>query len=138
MADTSHPTLIYMDDIIGSDGLSNIEHEDGWPAMGLRFQPGSNESHYLRVLEDAAENSEGGFDVYTHETMPQRWHFSNHERIAPIYVIPRLGYALTTKAEGDTGMTKGNHGYDNANPSMHGACDFFVYQDHVSLTVFPL
>ncbi|KAH8825018.1 Phosphodiest-domain-containing protein [Flagelloscypha sp. PMI_526] len=119
MADTSHPTLVYMDDILGSDGLSSIEHEDGWPSMGIRFMPGTNASHYLQVLEEQASKSNGAFEVFTHENMPERWHFSGNERIAPIYVVPKLGYALTTKAEGDTGMSKGNHGYDNTNPSMH-------------------
>jgi hypothetical protein len=28
MTDTSHPELIYMDDILG-DGFNKIEHEDG-------------------------------------------------------------------------------------------------------------
>jgi hypothetical protein len=123
MADTSHPTLVYMDDILGSDGLSSIEHEDGWPSMGIRFMPGTNASHYLQVLEEHASKSNGAFEVFTHENMPERWHFSGNERIAPIYVVPKLGYALTTKAEGDTGMSKGNHGYDNTNPSMHGNFD---------------
>jgi hypothetical protein len=50
--------------------------------------------------------------------MPERYHFAGTERIAPIYVIPKIGYVLTTHAEGDTGMSKGNHGYDNEATSM--------------------
>ncbi|TDL22192.1 Phosphodiest-domain-containing protein [Rickenella mellea] len=119
MTDTSHPELVYMDDILGEEGLAAIEHEDGWPAMGLRFYPQTNASHYLDVLLNAAAANSEKFDVYTHETMPWRYHFSNHKRIAPIYVVPKIGYALTTKAEGDVGMTKGNHGYDNDEPSMY-------------------
>ncbi|KAJ7486159.1 alkaline-phosphatase-like protein [Mycena galericulata] len=119
MTDTSHPELIYMDDILGEDGYKSIEHEDGWPAMGLRFASHANVSHNLELLRNAAAASPGKFDVYTHETMPTRFHFTQNERIAPIYVIPRIGYVLTSKAEGDVGMSKGNHGYDNAAPSMH-------------------
>jgi Type I phosphodiesterase / nucleotide pyrophosphatase len=29
MTDTSHPELVYMDDILSSDGLAAIDHEDG-------------------------------------------------------------------------------------------------------------
>lgn len=106
MTDTSHPEHIYIDDILG-DGYDAIEHEDGWPAMGLRFAPTANVSHNLDLLRSAAAASKGTFDVYTHETMPQRYHFAHNERIAPIYVVPKIGYVLTTHAEGDVGMSKG-------------------------------
>ncbi|TFK40742.1 Phosphodiest-domain-containing protein [Crucibulum laeve] len=119
MTDTSHPVLVYMDDILGLEGLRAIEHEDGWPSMGLRFHAESNVTKYLDSLLKAAKANPEKFDVYTHETMPERYHFANHERIAPIYVVPKLGYVLTTKGEGDVGMTKGNHGYDNNELSMH-------------------
>ncbi|KAF8906136.1 Phosphodiest-domain-containing protein [Mucidula mucida] len=118
MTDTSHPTLIYMDDILGEDGLKLIEHEDGWPSMGLRFIPQANESYYYELLVDAADRNPEKFDVFTHETMPERYHFANNERIAPIYIVPKIGYTLTTKKEGNVGMTKGNHGYDNDAMSM--------------------
>jgi len=117
MTDTSHPELIYMDSILGDEGFKSIEHEDGWPAMGLRFA--ANVTHNLELLRNAAAASNGKFDVYTQETMPERYHFTRNERIAPIYVVPQIGYVLTSKAEGDVGMTKGNHGYDNTAPSMH-------------------
>ncbi|KAK0487700.1 alkaline-phosphatase-like protein [Armillaria novae-zelandiae] len=119
MTDTSHPELVYMDDIIGEEGLNMIQHEDGWPSMGLRFYPEANASHYLELLLKASDENPEKFDVYTHETMPERYHFANNDRIAPIYVVPKIGYSLTTKAEGNTGMSKGNHGYDNKEPSMH-------------------
>ena len=47
------------------------------------------------------------FDVYTHETMPQRYHFSHNDRIAPIYVVPKVGYVLTDHVENGAGMSKG-------------------------------
>ncbi|KAJ7079766.1 alkaline-phosphatase-like protein [Mycena belliarum] len=119
MTDTSHPELIYMDDILGDAGYKSIEHEDGWPAMGLRFAANANVSHNLELLQTAAAASNGKFAVYTHETMPDRWHFTGSERIAPIYVVPEIGYVLTSKTEGDVGMSKGSHGYDNKAPQMH-------------------
>lgn len=130
MTDTSHPTLIYIDDILGAEGISAIEHEDGWPAMGLRFSATADASSYLQKLQKASEELDYGyggdkggsdgrtgkkpvgkkrFSVYTAETMPERYHFSakKSERIAPVYVVPEIDYVLTTRAEGDVGMSKG-------------------------------
>ncbi|KAI0086990.1 Phosphodiest-domain-containing protein [Irpex rosettiformis] len=118
MTDTSHPELLYMDDILG-DGFQLIDHQDGWPSVGIRFKPETNTSYYLNVLMEAATASGGKFEVYTHDSMPDRWHFANNDRIAPIYVVPKEGYALTDHIENGSGMNKGNHGYDNLNPSMH-------------------
>ena len=75
--------------------------------MGLRFTSKDDEERYLKVLLNASALSGGKFDVYTHDTMPERWHFANNERIAPIYVVPRMGYALTNRIENGSGMSKG-------------------------------
>jgi hypothetical protein len=31
--------------------------------------------------------------------MPERWHFTGHERIAPIYCVPEVGWAITDRQE---------------------------------------
>jgi hypothetical protein len=90
MTDTSHPTFLYMDDpsLLGADGYRAVTHEDGWPAMGLRFRTPEDEKKYLAKLLDAANGRyKGKIDVYTKETMPKRYHFANNERIAPVYGI---------------------------------------------------
>ncbi len=79
----------------------------GWPSVGIRFSPKADVPYYLNVLSEAAAASGGKFDVFTHETMPERYHFSHNERIAPIYVVPRVGYALTDRVENGAGMSKG-------------------------------
>ncbi|TFY72599.1 hypothetical protein EVG20_g421 [Dentipellis fragilis] len=139
MTDTSHPELVYIDKLLGADGWAAVQHEDGWPSMGLHFRPGANVTHFLDVLTKAAGENEEKFEVHTPETMPERYHFAYSNRIAPVYVIPKMGYVLTTKKEGDVGLSKGvratfpffreptltcvsavqNHGYDNADPSMY-------------------
>lgn len=75
--------------------------------MGLRFRSKEDEARNLKVLLEAAAMSGGKFDVYTHDTMPERWHFAYNERIAPVYVVPRMGYALTNRIENGAGMSKG-------------------------------
>ena len=107
MADTSHPEWVYLDDYLDKQALNSIDHEDGWPSMGLRFSPEANSTAYLDILVEAAKKSEEKFDVYTHDTMPERYHFSHNPRIAPIYIIPKYGYALTTRGRGESGMNKG-------------------------------
>ncbi|KAH9179365.1 Phosphodiest-domain-containing protein [Lactarius sanguifluus] len=119
MTDTSHPALVYIDDLLGENGWKAVKHEDGWPSMGLHFDPSANASHYLDVLLTAAEDNSEKFDVYTPQTMPERYHFAHSSRIAPVYVVPKMGYVLTTRAEGDVGLSKGNHGYDNNDPTMN-------------------
>nr|XP_031857489.1 uncharacterized protein CI109_007108 [Kwoniella shandongensis]KAA5524561.1 hypothetical protein CI109_007108 [Kwoniella shandongensis] len=130
MASTSNERIIYLDDILGQDGVDAIEHKDGWPSVGLRFKEGVDEDKYLRMLLDAAEQSNGTFAVYTHDTMPDRWHFSHGHRIAPIYIVPYLGWAISDHHEheviheGDY-RPKGNHGYDNIFPEMQAV--FFAH-----------
>ena len=75
--------------------------------MGLRFSSKVNSTFYHNVLLEAAAASGGKFDVFTHDTMPRRYHFAGNERIAPIYVVPKVGYALTDRVENGTGMSKG-------------------------------
>lgn len=75
----------------------------GWPSVGLRFKEGTNTTQYLELLE-AAASRQSGFGVYTHETMPERWHFAHTPRIAPIYVIPHIGWAITNHHEHKVGM----------------------------------
>jgi hypothetical protein len=70
----------------------------GWPCVGLRFKEGTDVEAMLQRLYAAAEKYEHkAFEVYTKDTMPERFHFSHNPRIAPIYLVPYLGYALTRR-----------------------------------------
>lgn len=124
MAETSDDRLIFLDDILGEDGYKAIAHNEGWPSAGLRFADGTDETEMLNRLQTAASKPDSGFSCYTSETMPERWHFIGHERIAPIYCVPEVGWAITNRQEFEVVMggqykIKGNHGYDNSDPSMH-------------------
>lgn len=79
----------------------------GWPSMGLRFGPETNTSHILQLLTAASAKAPEKFSVFTHDTMPPAYHYSHHSRIAPIYVVPNIGYALTNQKEGDSRFSKG-------------------------------
>lgn len=95
--------------------------------MGLRFNASEDEidSYYLKLLRASYVNG-AGFDVYSHKTMPTRYHFSHNDRIAPLYIVPHEGYALTDRA---------HNGSDHMNgvrscASMH--C-MLSASDHVSV-----
>ncbi|BEJ13240.1 hypothetical protein CspHIS471_0304140 [Cutaneotrichosporon sp. HIS471] len=121
MAATSVERLIFLDDLLG-EGFNDLEYRDGWPSLGLRFRDQSPVDKYLEVLRTASEN--GSFSVYTHDTMLERWHFNHGARVAPIYLVPELGWVITDHDELDKNShkgvmdIKGAHGYDNTHPEM--------------------
>ncbi|KAI6016235.1 nucleotide pyrophosphatase [Pisolithus marmoratus] len=144
MADTRVAEWILVDDesILGSPGDEEptwgvVTHADGWPSMGLRFRAGTDQRAVLSKLMRAARDPRyiGKFDVFVTAAytggsdlgdddgdvairMPERYHFSASERIAPVWIVPRLGYALTTKEFGQSRPSFGDHGYDNDEPAM--------------------
>jgi predicted AlkP superfamily pyrophosphatase or phosphodiesterase len=124
MATTSNTRLVQLDDLID---LSLADHIDGWPLRGLRLKNPSRDVPILheRLLKEA-ENSQG-FDVYTLETMPERYHFTNSKRIAPLWVVPRTGWAVVERKDFDVAEAQaagtvyhpmGIHGYDHEHPLM--------------------
>ncbi|KAL8690961.1 MAG: hypothetical protein Q9218_003719 [Villophora microphyllina] len=123
MATTSTDRLIQLDDLID---LNLVDRIDGWPLYGLRPKnPADLQGLYATLLEEAKHNDH--FDVYVRETMPERYHFSNNDRIAPLWVIPKTGWAIVhkddfdvaeAKAMGKVYSPKGLHGYDHEHPLM--------------------
>ncbi|KAG2362933.1 alkaline-phosphatase-like protein, partial [Suillus spraguei] len=120
MTDTSQPTWVYVDEIVGQP-WKGVTKMDGWPSMGLRFTPDTNVTEALERLCEYTLTHPDQFDMSagTVEPMPERYHFSHNYRIAPVWIVPRIGYALTDRTDGENGMSTGNHGYDNEDPSMH-------------------
>ena len=124
MATTSVDRLIQLDDLID---LNLIEHIDGWPLYGLRPKnPSDLRSLYEKLRGESASNP--NFDVYLRdEDMPDRFHFSRNDRIAPLWVIPKTGWAIVHKEDFDVKKAKANnevyhpkglHGYDHEHPLM--------------------
>lgn len=123
MATTSTDRLIQLDDLID---LDLVEHIDGWPLYGLRPKdPIDLRGLYDRLLVES--QSSGNFEVYLKENMPERYHFSKNDRIAPLWVIPNTGWAIVhkedfnvkeAKEKGETYNPKGLHGYDHEHPLM--------------------
>ncbi|KAL1639559.1 hypothetical protein SLS58_007758 [Diplodia intermedia] len=124
MATTDISRLIQLEDLVDT---SLIEHIDGWPLYGLWPKNPDNLDRLYQELKFKAEHNPA-IDVYLRDfNMPERYHFSNNDRIAPLWIVPKPGWAIATKDEFDvaeglrTGAAyqpHGLHGYDHEHPLM--------------------
>ena len=124
MATTSAHRVIQLDDMMNVD---DIEHMEGWPHYGIRVKDGVDlEATYDGLAEHASHHD--GFDVYLRDrNMPEEFHFTNNERIAPLWLIAKTSWVIATKEEfnveaalesGEEYQPKGVHGYDHQHPLM--------------------
>jgi hypothetical protein len=124
MATTDTSRLIQLEDLVD---LNKIEHLDGWPLIGLRPKVDAElDSIHQSLLANAKGNP--SIDVYLRDLdMPERYHFSRNHRIAPLWIVPKAGWALVTKKEMDLSVAqakedvyhpRGLHGYDHEHPLM--------------------
>jgi len=121
MASTDMDRLIELDTIVD---MNKIEHTDGWPLYGLRPKDNAHLDELYRTLKAEAETS-SKFEVYLKDVdMPERYHFSNNDRIAPLWIVPQTGWAIVRKHEFDEAKAagvyhpRGLHGYDHEHPLM--------------------
>ncbi|PTB41462.1 hypothetical protein M441DRAFT_192255 [Trichoderma asperellum CBS 433.97] len=124
MATTDTTRVLQLEDLIDT---SKIEHTDGWPLYGLRPKnPDDLQGLYDGLAEKAKSNP--NFEVYLRDVnMPERYHFSKNDRIAPLWIVPKTGWAIAAKEEFDVEKAKkenlvyhprGLHGYDHEHPLM--------------------
>ncbi|EGC40702.1 type I phosphodiesterase/nucleotide pyrophosphatase [Histoplasma capsulatum var. duboisii H88] len=124
MATTSTDRLVQLDDIIDVDLVDRL---DGWPLQGIRPKRPEDLEILKQQLAESSKQYNDSIDVYTRETMPDRYHFSSNDRIAPLWVVPKTGWAVVEKSTfnvQDAKMKKtvyhprGLHGYDHEHPLM--------------------
>jgi predicted AlkP superfamily pyrophosphatase or phosphodiesterase len=124
MATTDISRLIQLEDLIDT---SDFLRTDGWPLTGLTPNDPSAVQHlYKQLKNQTADNP--NVDVYLRdENMPERYHFSKNDRIAPLWIIPKTGWIVVNKEEfdieegkknGDVYHPRGLHGYDHEHPLM--------------------
>ncbi|KAI0995405.1 putative pyrophosphatase/phosphodiesterase [Podosphaera aphanis] len=122
MATTDISRMIQLEDLID---INKIQQIDGWPLYGLH--PKGDLIELYKALSESTSSNEN-YDVYLRDkNMPKRYHFSNNHRIAPLWIIPKTGWAIVTKKDFDIEDSKakglqyhprGLHGYDNEHPLM--------------------
>jgi predicted AlkP superfamily pyrophosphatase or phosphodiesterase len=124
MATTDTSRLLQLEDLVDT---SKIEHTDGWPLYGLRPKDDRDTRQLYDELTAKAKTNPN-FDVYLRDSdMPERYHFSNNTRIAPLWIVPKTGWAIVRKDEfvveeaktkGLVYHPRGLHGYDHEHPLM--------------------
>jgi len=124
MATMSAHRMVQLDDIID---MGLVDHIDGWPLRGLRLKDPDRDIPIMHEQLLTAAKEHGTFDVYTLDTMPERYHFTNNPRIAPLWVVPKTGWLVIEKEEFDIAAAvaadeefhpKGIHGFDHEHPLM--------------------
>lgn len=128
MTTTSNEKLIFLDDLLGKELHSKFAHRDAWPLAGLRFRgpPAEQQKHAQRAYDKLKKHAGEGFDVYWREDLPTRFHLASptvEDRLAPLFMIPKLGWSITTHTEmasfaNGVYAPIGNHGYDNEEEDM--------------------
>lgn len=127
MAPTSNDRLIYLDELVN---ITKIQYNDGWPLFGLRPYPEySVEEVYSELEANFVEQQ--GYKIYLRENLPKEWNFGGdphgvkheyYERVAPIWVVPDIGYSITTHDDMERKhqdyAPKGVHGYNNSEVLM--------------------
>ncbi|KAI9301998.1 alkaline-phosphatase-like protein [Cunninghamella echinulata] len=122
MAQTHKSRVIYYDDIISPQSRSYLMDREAWPLLNLRPKenapPYAVEQIYNEFMNYTKQHNDTHFRVYLREDVPDQYHYSNNQRIAPIVVIPDVGYSFAlhsefnNTADGDY-RPRGIHGYDN-------------------------
>ena len=124
MATTDVERMIQLEDLID---LDDMDHIDGWPLYGFRpKKPDDLDRIHKQLVEKAKTNP--NIEVYLRDVdMPERYHFSKNERIAPLWIVPKTGWAIAPKSEfdiveskkkGEVYHPRGLHGYDHEHPLM--------------------
>ncbi|KAK7985260.1 type I phosphodiesterase/nucleotide pyrophosphatase [Apiospora saccharicola] len=124
MATTDVTRMIQLDDVVD---LDKVAHVDGWPLVGIRPKnPKDLQVLYEQALGKLKNNP--NYEVRLKDKdMPERYHFSKNDRIAPLWIIPKTGWAIVKKEEFDIQDAKtkgleydprGLHGYDHEHPLM--------------------
>ncbi|KXJ94133.1 alkaline-phosphatase-like protein [Microdochium bolleyi] len=146
MATTDVSRMMQLDDLIDLDKVHRI---DGWPLSGIRPK---NPDDLQALYDQAKEKTKGNpnVEVYLRDKdMPERYHFSKNERIAPLWIIPKTGWAIVERSEFDIAAGKekglvyhprGLHGYDHEHPLMRAIFvargPAFPHQPHSKLEPF--
>lgn len=135
MATTDVTRLMQLEDLVGdaasrdgsASGMARIAHVDGWPLVGLRPSDDADLADlHATIVNNTRDNP--NVEVYLRDVdMPERYHFSNNERIAPLWLVPKAGWNIVQREEFDVaeGLAqslvyhpRGLHGYDHEHPLM--------------------
>lgn len=108
MAATTLDRVIYLDDYLN---LNKINIVDWNPVMAVRPREMSEDQIYQKLV-----HAHPHLQIYRKTEIPERWHYRDHRRIAPIIGIADEGWTISRhgmKNLAERLYTTGEHGYDN-------------------------
>lgn len=108
MSPLSEQRVIKIDDFVDT---ASVRMVDLSPVASLWPKPGKEEAVYRSLV-----NAHPHLKVYRKNEIPERWHFRNHRRVAPIIAVADDGWSIVRGSSWR--IRGGNHGYDNALESM--------------------
>lgn len=116
MTALSDARTIFMEDYLDPDVVAATE----WDGLVTLYPAGAvAPTEIARRLQPMPHTH-----VYTRDSMPARWHYDDNARIAPVVVVPDIGWRVTTRARLEarrlTGRMpqRGAHGYDPQDADM--------------------
>ncbi|CAO3642989.1 unnamed protein product [Cunninghamella blakesleeana] len=119
---------IYYDDILSKESLSYIQNREAWPLLDLRPNDQAPSNATQQIYNELVQYSKNHpnsthYKVYLKEEVPEKYHYSNNDRITPIVTIPDVGYTFIThnntdKVSGKAYQPLGMHGFDPFHKDM--------------------
>lgn len=118
MAQSSQERMIPLRPILASAGIDTgaVQMGDNGPTMSLWF--GGDAALAQRALA-ALRRGLSHARAYTPSETPPAWHLAGNLRAGEVLVVAEPGYVVA-KSAGDRVIDVGNHGWDPADPAMHG------------------
>jgi predicted AlkP superfamily pyrophosphatase or phosphodiesterase len=113
MAALAPERTIYLDDYID---LATVDVIEWSPVAALAPRGTADAAEVHRRLRGRHPH----LAVYRREEVPERLHYRNHPRIAPVLALADEGWTITSRARAAAARRwqRGTHGYDPALPSM--------------------
>jgi len=118
MSALSYDRTIVLDDYID---VSKVEVIDWSPTLGVNARDGDHERVYL-----ALKDKHPALAVYRNSEIPERYGLAKHPRMPAVVGVARDGWQIASKRDVNRWLAQvgrapgGAHGYDAADPSMHG------------------
>lgn len=112
MVATSRERLIYAEDVID---LARVRAVNLGVAAG--FAPEAGQSRYVDATLLAPHDH---WQCWRKGDVPERFHYGTNARVPPVVCLAEAGWIITTREQVEKRghVPGGEHGYDNADPSM--------------------
>lgn len=115
MTPVTRERVIYLDDYLDLDKVNVVDWN---PVLAVRPREMNEENIYQKLA-----GAHPHLQVYRKNEIPERWHYRQHRRIAPIIGVADDGWTIARHGLRNTAervYTTGEHGYDNQLAVMRG------------------